>query len=89
MAYLTVSIILMSAVPSWGGTTNVQCIVVLQESGNPNSGSTEDLVQKLRMRKVLQNTRCSQLMPNTQKLYCSFGRHTGEGMRRRNSVPYS
>lgn len=77
MAYLSVSIIMMSALPAWGGTTTVQCIVVLLESGNPNSGSAEDLVQRLMMRKVLQNTRCLRLMPNIQKLYCSFARHIG------------
>lgn len=61
----------MSAVPSWGGTINVQRNVVLQASGNPNSGSTEDLVQEFMTHKALESSPCSQLMQNTQKLYCS------------------
>jgi len=45
----------MSAVPSWCGTIKVQRNVVLQESGNPNSGNTEDLVQKFMTPKVLES----------------------------------
>jgi hypothetical protein len=80
----------MSAVPSWGGTTNVQRNVVLQESGNPNRGSAENLVT----RKVLESIRCSQLMQNTlktilQSLLSGVLQDTSEGMRSRNSVPYS
>lgn len=56
--WVSQSIILMSAVLSWGGNTNVQLSVVLQASGTPSSGSTKDLVKKFMTPKVLASTSC-------------------------------